>query len=121
MGLSASLRRLGGGYLAVARQRLELAALDVEEELLRAGSLLAALLALVALASLALAAAAATLVVLLWDTARIAALVGVTAAFAAAAVAAYWWLRDALRSKPPFLSATLEELARDGEDLAGPP
>lgn len=120
MSLPASLRRLGGGYVALARQRLELAALDVEEELLRAAGLLAALLALVALASLALAAGAALLVVLLWDSARVAVLAGVTLAFTAAALAVYWWLQGALGAKPPFLAATLDELAKDVEDLAGP-
>jgi uncharacterized membrane protein YqjE len=116
----ASLRRMGGGYMALARQRLEIAALDVEEELLRFGSLLAALLALVALASLALAAAAATLVVLFWDSARIGVLVGVVVAFAAATAAVAWWLRESLRAKPPFLATTLDELGKDIQELAGP-
>ena len=86
MPLGGGLRRLGATYLLIARQRLELAALDVEEELLRAALLVAGMLACVALACLALAAAAATIVVVWWDTHRLAALLGVTLFFGLAVV-----------------------------------
>lgn len=115
MGLGRSLGSLGAGALLLVRQRLESAALDVEEELLRWAGTVAALLAAVLLAILALAGLAATVVVVFWDTARIAALLGVSAAFALGAVFIAWRVARALRDKPPFLSATLAELRRDAE------
>jgi len=95
------------------RQRLELAALDVEEELLHAGITVAAILAITMFAALALAAVAAAVVVLLWDRAPVAALLGTSAVFALAASLVTWWLMRALRAKPRFLAATLDELGAD--------
>jgi uncharacterized membrane protein YqjE len=118
LGLGGGLRKLAAAYLAIARQRLELAALDVEEELLRAALLVAALLACVALAGLALAAAAATIVVLWWDSARIAALVCVTLFFFLAAAFVGWRVSLALRTKPAFLAATLAELRKDFDRIS---
>jgi uncharacterized membrane protein YqjE len=119
IGLGRSLGQLGAASLQLARQRLESAALEVEEELLRFAGTLAALLAAVLLGTLALAGFAATLVAWLWDTARIAALLGVSLAFAASAGAIAWRVARARRDKPPFLSATLAELRRDAEALGG--
>lgn len=117
MGLGRSLGQLCAGSLQLARERLEFAALDVEEELLRFAGMLAAMVAAVLLGTLALAGLAATLVVWLWDTARVAALLGVSLAFAASAGLIAWRVAKARREKPPFLSATLAELRRDAETL----
>jgi uncharacterized membrane protein YqjE len=110
--LGPSLGRLGAGVLLGVRQRLELASLDVEEEMLRLTGLIAGVLVTALLFTLALAAGAATIVVLFWDSARIAALLGVTLFFAASA------LTRSLRDKPRFLDATLTELERDRESWA---
>ena len=85
MALADSVQALAAGSFVLARQRLELATLDVEEQLLRAMQILVRLLVAVALGTLALGALAATIVVGLWDTSRMAALVGVTAVFGACA------------------------------------
>lgn len=119
MALAESLRALGAGLADAGRQRLALAALDVEDQALRAGQLLAALLAVAVLALLALAALAATVVVLFWDSARIAALAGVSLFFVAGAVLAFWRLQRGLRERPPLLAATLAELRKDVDQLAG--
>lgn len=110
MALSASLTQLASGLRLAARQRLELAALDVEEECIRLGCLLAMAFAAALLAALALAAAAAAVVVCFWDSARIPALIGVTLAFAAGAGVMLWQLARAWRAKPAFLAATLSTL-----------
>lgn len=115
MSLGDSLGRLGATSLLLVRQRLELAALDVEEELAHAGSFLVSTLIAALPGTLALAALAATIVVLFWDSARMAALVSVTAVFFAATAAALWRCQRALRDKPRFLGVTLGELAKDGE------
>lgn len=118
MALAGSLGRLGATYLAMGRQRLELAALDIEEELLRASYLLAGLFACVALGALALAAGAAAIVIVCWETSRVAAAVGVALFFLAAAAAVGLRVQTALRDKPAFLSATLTELRKDAETFA---
>ena len=110
MALSASLAQLASGLKLAARQHLELAALDVEEQAIRLGCLLAMAFAATLLATLALAAAAALVVVFFWDSARIPALLGVTLAFAGGAAWALWQLNRAWRAKPAFLAGTLASL-----------
>jgi len=120
MALGQTLARLGASLLLVVRQRLELAALDVEEELLRLGALLAGALAAALMAVFALAAAAATVVVYFWDSARMAALLGVTGLFIGASLLMAWKVSRALRDKPRFMAATLAELEKDREQLGRP-
>jgi uncharacterized membrane protein YqjE len=119
--LTGSGQRLGASLVDFARQRLELAALDIEEEALRLLALEALLLAGAVFGLLTLAALAATVIVLLWDSARYLALGGVTACFAAATLACGWRLRAALRSKPAFLATTLDELRQDLRHLRAVP
>ncbi|MBG9390207.1 phage holin family protein [Caenimonas aquaedulcis] len=121
MAFGESLSRLGAGAVRIVRQRLELAALDVEEELLRLAAVLVIAIAGVLLAVLAAAALSGALVVLLWGRAPVLALLGVGLAFAAAAAACAWRAVLALRAKPPFLRATLDELARDSAAMEPAP
>ena len=121
MALADSVQALAAGSFVLARQRLELATLDMEEQLLRAMQILVRLLVAVALGTLALGALAATIVVGLWDTSRMAALVGVTAVFAVAAALAVRAVQTAAAARPSLLKGTLDELKRDGEHLAQRP
>ena len=115
MGLGQSLTQLAASSLLIARQRLELASLDVEEELLRVGGLLAGALVTALMLALALASAAATFVIYFWEGARLAATLGVTAFFALAGALMVWRLARALRDKPRFLAGTLAEMDKDCE------
>ncbi len=119
MALASNLARLGAGSLLAARQRLELASLDVEEELLRLGLLLAGAVVTALMLTLALSAAAASVIIYFWDGARLAAVLGVTGFFAVATLLMVWRLALALRSKPRFLAATLAELEKDSQQLGG--
>lgn len=119
MALADSLGRLAAGTLLVARQRLELAALDLEEELLLAARFIVGALVTSLLATLALAALAATVVVAFWDSAPVAALAAVTLCFGAGAAAAGWAWSRAWRARPPLLEATLAELRKDAGVLTG--
>lgn len=121
MALGQTLTQLGASSLLLVRQRLELASLDVEEELLRLGGLLAGALVTALMLALALASAAATFVIYFWEGARLAATLGVTVFFALTAVLMAWRLARALRDKPRFLAATLAELDRDREQWPGQP
>lgn len=121
MALARNLAQLGASSLLLARQRLELASLDVEEELLRIGLLLAGALVTALMLALALSAAAATIVIYFWEGARLAAAIGVTGFFTLAGVLMVWRLVSALRNKPRFLAATLAELDKDGQRLGEQP
>jgi uncharacterized membrane protein YqjE len=119
MALGQTLSRLGESLLLVASQRIELASLDVEEELLRLGTLLAGTLVTSLMLALALAAAATTVVVYFWDSARLAALLTVTGLFTAMGLAMLWRLSRALQNKPRFLASTLAQLDKDRAPLGG--
>jgi len=99
-GLRTAAAQLGGTLLGLGRTRLELAAVEFEEARARATERL--VLALIAGLCFALAVLAASMlvVVLFWDTHRIAALCAVTIVYA------------------PAFAATLAELERDREWLA---
>ena len=114
------MRRLAASLVLAGRQRLELVALDLEEELLRAGGAIAAMLVISSFASVAFLLLAAAVVIAMWDRAGIASLLVLGTFFAVAAVAVAWRLGRAVRAKPPLLAATLHELDQDGEALRSP-
>lgn len=119
MALGQTLSRLSSNVLHALHRRLELASLDVEEELLRIVGLLAFALAATMLLGMAVATAAATVVVALWDVSRLAALIGVTCVFAACGLAMAWHIARTLRNKPRFMAATLTELRKDRDMWSG--
>lgn len=116
-----ALARLAAGSLVLLRQRLELASLELEEQLLRIGLLFARALVTAILLALALLGAGASIVIYFWDAARLAAAIGVTGFFALAAVLMAWRLASALRDRPTFLAATLAELDKDAQRLGSQP
>lgn len=118
MALGDSLRTVAATGALLARQRLELAALDVQDELGAWTRLLAGVLAVAVLAGLALGAIGAAVVIALWDVARLPAIAGVALAYVVGAALAWQRLLRAWAAKPPFMAATIEELRRDGEQLA---
>lgn len=117
MGLAADTRQLAATGLLLVRQRVELAALDVEDELAQLAGLFARIVAVALLAALALAFASAAVLIAFWDSARLAAACAVAFAWFAATVLAWRQLLRAWAAKPPFMQATLEELRRDGREL----
>jgi uncharacterized membrane protein YqjE len=116
-GLLASARSAAGAALALGCARLELAAVEVEEERLRLSR--AALWAIAALfcIGLGLVFAAVLLVVLAWDGPREAVLSALTLAFLGAGAGAALVTRRQLRDKPRLLDATLAALRRDADTL----
>lgn len=118
-GLIESLRRLASTLLLVLQTRAELLATELDQELHRAGRLL--LWSAIALLCGAFAVfwVAATVVILLWDSHRIAAASTVTGVFLLAALLAGWAARRLARRREPLFAATREELRRDRETLDG--
>ncbi len=117
--LIASVSGLLATAIGIGRTRLELLTVELREELQRTAELLvwATVALLAALGGVLFAGLAVILA--FWDTHRILAAVLVTAGYFALAAYAALLVRSRLRSRPPFLQATLGELARDEDQLRG--
>jgi uncharacterized membrane protein YqjE len=114
MNLAHNFSRWRAAPLLLARQQPGLAPLDVEDEWLRIGLLLAGALVTALMLALALSAAAATLVDLFWEDAPIAAATGITGFFILSGVLMAWRLGSVLRDKTRLMAATLAQLDPDG-------
>jgi len=112
-GLMASLRQMLSTALTLIHTRVELFTTEVEEEIQRAAQIL--LWALVALffGSLTVLFVAVTILVAFWEEHRLLAAALITVGFLALTLTTALLARARLRSKPRFMSATIEELKRD--------
>lgn len=114
-------RGLLGAALEVLRTRLDLAAVELEIHMLLLVRMLAWIIGAVACVLLALAFGVIALVVALWDTHRMLALIGGSLLFIAlAALLAYLGLRT-LSNRPGPLAGTLAQLAEDQRRVSGEP
>lgn len=114
-----ALRRLGAAVVALGRIKLEMVALEWQEEKARITQLL--LLATLGslLVGFALIALAITVTVALWDTPqRLLALVVTTVLLVAGALASVWRIAALLRGPSP-LAGSVNELKRDEAALRG--
>lgn len=113
MAIFESIGRLGSTLVDMVHTRLELAAVEMEEESQRMlGYLLFALLALF-LFGIAFLMLALLVVVLFWDTHRVAAVGGMAALFAAAGTIIAMRVKSGFDSKPRLLQNTIEQLRKD--------
>jgi uncharacterized membrane protein YqjE len=113
MALGETLGRLAATLVAMVHTRLELASVEMEEQSQRyLGYLLMSLLALF-LFGIAIVLVALFVIILFWDTHRIAAVLGMAAAFGAAAAVIAMKVKSGFASQPALLSATLGELQND--------
>jgi uncharacterized membrane protein YqjE len=119
MAILDSVVRLGATLIDIIHTRLELISLELEEELVRFSSYL--LLSLIALfaAGIAVLLAIFLLIVVFWDTHRIAVVGSLFAVFSSVAVGIAFWLRHAFRNKPRLLASSLAELRKDSAGLRG--
>jgi len=117
--LLASVSALLATAIAIGRTRLELLSVEIREELHRtAGLLVWGAVGILAAGAGALFAGLA-IIFAFWDTHRVLAAVLVTVAYVAVATVAGLQVRSRVKSRPPFLQATLGELARDEDELRG--
>jgi uncharacterized membrane protein YqjE len=116
-GLMDAAKRMLATLIALVHTRLELFTTEIEEEIQRAVSIL--LWGLVALffGSLTVLMIAMTVLIVFWDENRVLAASLITAAFLVLTGAFGFLARARLRSKPRFMSASIEELKRDREAL----
>ena len=117
MGLGEALSGLASTTVAMLRTRLELATVEFEEQRERIKVMLVLIVIATVFACFALITLSALVVVALWDSYRVAALVGVALAYIVIAAIAFYALKaNANAASRPF-SATLRELERDAEVL----
>jgi uncharacterized membrane protein YqjE len=113
MAIGETLGRLAATLVAMVHTRLELASVEMEEQSQRyLGYLLMSLLA-VFLFGIAIVLVALFVIILFWDTHRIAAVLGMAAVFGAAAAVIAMKVKSGFASQPALLSATLGELQKD--------
>ena len=113
MALIAAAGRIGATLLDMAHTRLELAAVEVQEEWQRMLRHLAWTLLAVFLAAGAILLAALFVILLFWDSYRLHAVAAMAALFALAGAALWLKARARFSARPQLLSATLAELRND--------
>ncbi len=120
-GLLASLKTLASGLVGIVQTRLELLATDVAEERERLTALL--VLAQMALFFLGVGVVllAILIVVVFWESYRLAVLGALAGVFLCAGAAAGWLALHRLRTRPRLFAASLTELAKDRQQLRSEP
>jgi len=117
--ITAALRQFGANLVDLLRTRIELATIELQEGTHRLFGYLAWAAAAAVLGLFTLALAVLFVLVLFWDTHRLAAVGGMTVLFAVGSLVAVSKLRAGLATRPPFLPATLGELRKDAAALKG--
>jgi uncharacterized membrane protein YqjE len=115
MTVAATLGRIGATLIAMVRTRLELAAVEVQEEARRLLGYMAWTLLATFLATAAFMLAALFVILLFWDSYRLQAVAGMAILFALTAALIVMKVRASFDVKPPMLSATLAELRKDAQ------
>jgi uncharacterized membrane protein YqjE len=114
-GLLGNLRGFVDGLLGSAHDRLELLAVELHEEKFRLIQIFIWISAIIFLGILALVFLSLAIVILLWDTARVAAICSLAAAYSVGLVATVIGFRRYLQRQPKPFAGTLGELKQDRE------
>jgi uncharacterized membrane protein YqjE len=113
LGLLALVRHFGATIVALIYTRIELLTTEFEEELQRGVIILVWTLLSLFFGALSVLMLAVTLLVIFWDDHRVLVAALITAAFVAITAGTALVANARVRSKPRFLSASIEELKRD--------
>ncbi len=113
-----SIKRLLSTLIAIAATRLELLANELNEERLHLGRMLLYFLSALFCFGLGIMLVTMFVVVLFWDDHRLAALGGGAVMFFAFGGLLAFKLRNFIQLRSKLFSASLAELARDGDALA---
>ena len=117
-GFITTLQRMFATLLLVAKSRLELVSVEVEEQIAYAANLLVWTLVALFSAALGLLFLAITILIAFPERYRLLAAGGVTVALMVLAGAAMVVVRTRLKARPRFLVASISELARDASSVA---
>ena len=113
MAIFETVGRIGSTVLAMVETRLELAALEIEEESQRLlGYFMLALLSLI-LFGIAMVLVSLTIILVFWDTYRLEAALVLAALFGAAGTVMMMKLKSAFAARPRMLASTVAELNKD--------
>ena len=111
-GIIPSLKKLLQIVLTTAANRLELAAVETQEEAARWVESLILVAAMAVLGALTLAMVSLTIVLAFWEEHRLAAMIGLSIVYLLTFLGTVWRLRWRLKNWDPF-AATLAELKKD--------
>jgi uncharacterized membrane protein YqjE len=114
-GLLGNLRGLADGLLESAHDRLELLTVELHEEKYRLIQIFIWISAIVFFAMLATVFASMVLVVVFWETSRVAVVCSLAGAYVIATVAAVIGFRRTLKRQPRPFEGSLRELREDRE------
>lgn len=113
MAIIESLGRIGTTLLAMVQTRLELAAVEIEEESRRTlGHFVLALISLI-LFGIALVLVSLAIILIFWDTYRLQAVFALASLFGIAGAVVAYTLHTKFSTKPRLLAATVGELKKD--------
>lgn len=119
VGYLDSLRSLVDGLLASAKDRLELLAVELQEEKLRLVQTFVWISAAVFTGILAVTFLSLTLVIIFWENARLEVLAGLSVLYLAATSAITLGFRRFLARQPAPFAATRQELEADRACILG--
>ena len=112
-GLLGSLRGLADGLIGSAHDRLQLLAVELHEEKFRLIQIVIWISSIVFLAMLAMVFASMAVVVLFWDTARVAVVCSLAGGYVAVLIGVVIGFTRYLKRQPAPFDATLRELRED--------
>lgn len=113
MAIIDAVGRVVATFVAIAQTRLELAAVELEQESRRyLGYVLMSLLALF-LCGIALLLVALAVVIVFWDSYRLPATLGMAGLFGLAALMIAMKVRASFAAKPALMASSVAELAKD--------
>lgn len=115
-GLLASFQRVLRTLLALVQNRFELFAVEWQEERTRLVEALLLAAGVVIVGALSLVMVTLTIVVIFWETHRLAVMISLTVTYVAGAAFLFWNLRRRLKDWTPF-AATVDELRKDARCL----
>lgn len=119
MAILAAAGRIASTVLAMVGTRLELAAVELQEDGRRMVGYVAMAFIAAFLAGVAFLLVALFVIVIFWDTYRLQAVGGMAVLFGALAALLLLQVKSGLSNKPPMLAATLAELRSDVAALRG--
>jgi len=112
-GLLGSVRSLADNLLGSVHDRVELISIELQEEKQRLIQIFIWISVAIFTGMMAIAFASFTIVFLFWESARLAALTGLTVLYTAAAIATVMGLRRQIARQPKLFAASLQELKND--------
>jgi len=120
MAIFESVGRIGTTVLGMLQTRVELAAVEIEEESRRTlGHFILALISLIFF-GIALVLISLTIILAFWESYRLLAALGLAALYAAIGGFVAMKLRASFATKPRLLAATIIELKKDMAHLKAP-